>query len=364
MSITGRDGQAGTGSMAQPALPLPPGIVQFDTMPRNAEVIRQWTILREIESARAAGVTIDELATLCGVTTRTIRRDLQALEEAGFPLFDDRSGDDGRTRWSINGQAFKGLSAGLTLSELCALYFSRTLLESLSGTPFRADVERAFEKLASVLTPHMRQFLDQLPRVIAAKSDPLRRRPADEALTAHVVSRAFEATLQHRQAMLTYHSKSSERTKNYLVHPYRLAYAQGGMYLLAYVPEYGEVRTFATERIKDISLLEDRFEPPEEMPDQAFPHSLGVHSGPPERIEIAFDPAVADYVRAREWHRSQHIDEQPDGRLHVTLDVCRDRALAGWILSFGPFARVLAPADLAREIAESLHEASARYTPT
>src|SRR4051794_15855364 len=54
-------------------------------VPRNAEVIRQWTILREIERARGAGVTIDDLASLCSVTTRTIRRDLKALEESGFP---------------------------------------------------------------------------------------------------------------------------------------------------------------------------------------------------------------------------------------------------------------------------------------
>src|SRR2546430_11113990 len=50
-----------------------------------------WTILREVERARGTGVTIDDLASRCGVTTRTIRRDLQALEEAGFPLYDDRS---------------------------------------------------------------------------------------------------------------------------------------------------------------------------------------------------------------------------------------------------------------------------------
>ncbi|MGC4080785.1 MAG: helix-turn-helix domain-containing protein, partial [Vicinamibacterales bacterium] len=81
-------------------------------VPRNAEVIKQWTILREIERARAGGVTIDELATLCDVTTRTIRRDLQALEEAGFPLYDDCSHDDGRTRWSINGQESKDSSRG------------------------------------------------------------------------------------------------------------------------------------------------------------------------------------------------------------------------------------------------------------
>jgi len=327
-------------------------------MPRNAEVIRQWTILREVERARA-GVTIDELAAICAVTTRTIRRDLQALEESGFPLFDDRTHDDGKTRWRINGQAFKGLSAGLTVSELCALYFSRTLLESLSGTPFRDDVESAFEKLASVLTPHMREFLDQLPRVIATKADPMRRR--DDPRQQRFIARALEATLHLRQAHLTYHSKSSERTKTYLLHPYRLAYAQGAMYLLAYVPEYQAVRTFAVERIQDLSLLDERFTPIEELPDTAFPHSLGVHSGAPERVEIAFEAAVADYVRAREWHTSQSIREGDDGAIVVSLDVCRDRALLSWILSFGPFARVVAPESLAREIAEQLAEATARY---
>jgi predicted DNA-binding transcriptional regulator YafY len=333
----------------------------ISSMPRNAEVIRQWTILREIERARATGVTIDDLAARCGVTTRTIRRDLQALEEAGFPLFDDRTRDDGRTRWSINGQAFKGLAAGLTLSELSALYFSRTLVESLAGTPFREDVESAFAKLASVLTPHMRQFLDQLPHVIATKPDPMRRRPSDDAAQQRIIARALEATLHHRQAMLTYHSKSSERTKDYLVHPYRLAYAQGGLYLLAFVPEYAEVRTFAVERVEQIALLEERFEPITELPDEAFPNSLGVHSGPTERVVIEFDEAVADYVRTRAWHRSQAVAVRDDGGLTLTLDVCLDRALRAWILSFGPFARVVSPDSLAQEVADELGQARALY---
>src|SRR5690242_4710159 len=303
-------------------------------VPRNSEVIRQWTILRDIEAARAGGATIDDLASLCGVTTRTIRRDLQALEEAGFPLFDDKSRDDGKTRWMVNGQAFKGLSAGLTVSELCALYFSRTLLESLSGTPFRDEVESAFEKLATALTPHMRRFLDQLPRVIATKHDPMRRREGLEQ--QHIVARALEATLSLRQASIVYFSKSSDRTKTYLVHPYRLAYAQGGLYLLAYVPEYREVRTFAVERIQELSLREERFEPIEDLPDEAFPHSLGVHSGPPERVEIEFQPAVADYVRARQWHQSQRLRDEAGGGMVMTLNVCLDRALRSWILSFGP----------------------------
>jgi predicted DNA-binding transcriptional regulator YafY len=328
-------------------------------VPRNAEVIRQWTILRAIEHARGSGVTIDDLASQCAVTTRTIRRDLQALQEAGFPLYDDRSHDDGRTRWAINGQAFRVVAAGLTLSELCALYFSRTLLEALSGTPFRDDLESAFEKLGAGLAPHMKRFLDQLPRVLASKADPMRKR--DDPRQQQLAARLLEATLHLRQASITYHSQSSDRTKTYLVHPYRLAHALGGLYLLAYVPEYREVRTFALERILEVALLEERFTPIEELPEAAFPHSLGVHSGPPERVEVEFQAAVADYVGSRAWHPSQRTEPVSGGGLRMTLDVCVDRSLQSWILSFGPFVRVLSPEHFAHTIAGQIDEAGAQY---
>jgi predicted DNA-binding transcriptional regulator YafY len=326
---------------------------------RNAEVVRQWTILREIERSRSSGVTIDDLATLCDVTTRTIRRDLQALEEAGFPVYDDRSHDDGRTRWRLNGQALRGLAAGLTVSELCALYFSRTLLESLAGTPFRADLESAFDKLGAALTPHMQRFLDQLPRVIATKAD--LARPVDLADRQPLVAKALEATIHHRQARITYHSTSSDRTKVYLVHPYRLAYAQGALYLLAFVPEYGEVRTFAVDRLQSVSLLEERFVPADDVPDGAFAHSLGVHSGPPEHVEVDFAPSTARYIRSREWHPSQRLDDLPDGGVRLTLEVCVDRALRQWVLGFGAAARVASPASLAAELASEHDRAHAQY---
>ena len=331
-------------------------------MPRNSEVVRQWNVLRAIEQSRGAGVTIDALASQSGVTTRTIRRDLQALEEAGFPIYDDRSHDDGRTRWLLNGQAFRGLGTGLTVAELCALYFSRTLLESLAGTPFRADLESAFDKLASVLTPHMQLFLDQLPRVIASKPNPARAAASDNQQP--VIARALEATFQHRQARITYHSSSSDRTKEYLVHPYRLAYAQGALYLLAFVPEYNEVRTFAVDRVHEISLLDEHFEPSDAQPDEAFPHSLGVHSGPPEHVEIAFEAAVAPYIRSREWHASQSLHDAADGGVNLSLNVCVDRALKSWVLSFGSAARAVQPVALAAELAEEHERAVARYADT
>jgi predicted DNA-binding transcriptional regulator YafY len=326
-------------------------------VPRNQEVIRQWKVLHALESSRH-GVSIDSLAGELDVTTRTIRRDLAALQEAGFPLFDTRD-DDGRVRWRLDGQVLKGLDTGFTLGELCALYLSRNLLESVAGTPFQRDLGHAFTRLQAALSPRMRKFLDRLPAVLAAKPGP-RARGGDGA--SDIVARLLEATLHFRVASMRYHSVSSGKVKDYVLHPYRLAFAQGGLYLLAHVPAYANIRTFAVDRIKSVSLEKETFTPPRDVPEDIFANSLGVNTGEAERVEIAFDAQIAPYVRARVWHTSQEVRDGDDGALMLTLHVCHDWALRSWILSWGPFARVISPTKLGALVRADLDAARALYS--
>jgi predicted DNA-binding transcriptional regulator YafY len=325
-------------------------------VPRNQEVIRQWKVLHALESSRH-GASIDGLAGELAVTTRTIRRDLAALQEAGFPLYDERD-DDGRVRWRLDGAVLKGIETGFTLAELCALYLSRNLLEAVAGTPFQRDLSNAFGRLEKMLSPRMRQFLDRLPSVLVAKPGP---RAAGTSTSPDVVGRLLEATLHFRVTTMRYHSVSSARVKDYSVHPYRLVFAQGGLYLLAYVPEYKDVRTFAVDRIASVSLEKQTFTPKERVGSEVFANSLGVNTGDPKRVEIEFEARVSPFVRARVWHPSQHIRDQSDGRILLSMDVCHDWALRNWILGWGPFARVVAPAALARDIQTDLSAAAARY---
>jgi predicted DNA-binding transcriptional regulator YafY len=328
-------------------------------MPRNAEVIRQWSLLRDLEASRS--LTIDDMASRAGVTTRTIRRDLEALQEAGFPLFDDVR--DGKRYWKLEQRAFRRLDdTGFNLAELSALYFTRTLAEGVTAAPFREDVRRAFDKLAGALTPGMRQFLDRLPLAVQAKADPGVRAalPAGGSKPDPKVAQLLDATLHHRRVQMQYHSFSSNREKTYLVEPQRLVFAQGGLYLLAFVPEYDELRTFAVDRIRALSISEDRFEP-QVLSEDAFAHSLGVHHGTPEAIAIAFEPSMSRYIRERIWHPSQTIEERPDGGLVLRLTVSNDWALRGWILGFGALARVEAPAELAAQIVDELERTRVRY---
>jgi predicted DNA-binding transcriptional regulator YafY len=330
-------------------------------MPRYAEVIRQWHTLRDLDSSRH-GISINELAVVRDVTTRTIRRDLAALEEAGFSLYNER-GDDGTVRWKLNGAPFKTLTdAGFSLSELCALYFSRTLIACMAGTPFREDLERAFEKFARLLTPRMRQFLDRLPSVLTAKAEPIKRR--DGRRSRDMIAHLIEATASHRRATIRYHSLSSRRTRDYIVEPHRLVYAQGGLYLTAYVPDYREPRTFAIERLERVTILEETFEAPNADERDPFPHSLGVNQGIPERVELVFDAQVAPYIAERRWHASQKLHLRPDGSAEMTLDVCDDPPLRSWILSFGPLVRVVSPPRLSQTVLQELERARANYVPS
>ncbi|HWP98912.1 MAG TPA: transcriptional regulator [Vicinamibacterales bacterium] len=329
-------------------------------MARNTEMIRQWEVLRTLDAARY-GVTIQALADDLKVSTRTIRRDLDALAAAGFPIYSQRV--DGTTRWKLSARPFQALTGvGFSIVELGALYLSRSLLIALAGTPFGRDLERALEKLAAVLPQRMKGYLDRLPLVVTAKAAPRKRH--DERRTRELVARLLEASLHQRRVQMRYHSFSSRRVKEYVVDPYRLVYAHGGLYLSAYVERYGQIRAFALERIRGATLLDERFEPRPGADSDPFTHSLGAHSGNPVRVEIDFDRSIAEYIREREWHPSQRLTDRPDGGVRLALDVALDNTLRSWILSFGPLARVVSPRSLVEEVVERIEEMRERYAPS
>ena len=325
-------------------------------MERHAEIVRQWRILLALEG-RARALTLHELQQAAGegVSERTIRRDLNALAQAGFPI--EPAKVEGKTRYALNREVFGGLaSAGFSLSELCALYLSRTMLSALAGGPFHDSLTSAFDKLTDALPPALWRFIDQLPLALAAKAPTLRATSA----APRMVDSLMSAILAHRRVRMRYHSFASQQVKDYVVEPYRVAYAQGTLYLFAFVPAYAEMRTFAVQRVEDVTVLEETFDP-KEASASVFPDSLSVFSGTPERVVVEFSSAEAPYIRERVWHTSQQLEEGAGGSLRLTLDVVVDWGLEAWILGFGPAARVLQPPSLVDRLVTRLAATQAQY---
>jgi len=324
---------------------------------RNAEVIRQWQILQQVESARV-GVTIHELAAHADVTTRTIRRDLQALQEAGFAIYDEGEEHDTK-RWKLDSAPFRSVEAGLGVQDVAALYLSRSIVEALSAWPLADELRVALGKLERALNPRMREFLATLPQVVSTKAAPGAGGARPELVD--VTRRLFEAVRDRRLIEMRYYSAASRRAKAYSVQPYRITLAQGGVYLVAWVPQYDEFRTFAVERIERLSVQETTFRKTRELPADVFGSSLGVFSADPERVVIEFAAKAAPYVHGKTWHESQTSTLLGDGRVRMTLDVSIDWALRSWLLGFGADVKILSPSSLAASLRDELTRAAAQY---
>ena len=195
-------------------------------MARNAEVIRQWKLLLHLDGL-AYGRAVDELAAELGVNKRTVWRDLAALQEAGFPLVDDKR--ERKTVWRVMQLPLKSLTdAGLSVTEVCSLYMSRALLLTLTGTPFEAGLNSLLKKVQRALSPKTREFLDELPNVVRVRPEPRKKVSAGYN---ELVAQLIEASTRRKAAEMRYFSVSSNRQKDYLVHPYLVEYSDGGLYL-------------------------------------------------------------------------------------------------------------------------------------
>ena len=112
-------------------------------------MIRQWEILRAIDAART-GIPIQKLAADRRVHPKTIRRDLEALCRAGFPLYDDKV--NGTAMWKVRAKPFRMLEeTGLALTELAGLYFACSTLSTLAGPLLQDDLDHALMKLERAL---------------------------------------------------------------------------------------------------------------------------------------------------------------------------------------------------------------------
>jgi predicted DNA-binding transcriptional regulator YafY len=318
-------------------------------MPRNDQITRQWHLLRRLENSR--GLTLSELVEAVPddypKNARTVRRDLEALETVGFPLVTDRH--NGQTRWRLI-EGFRNIPAlGFSATELMALTFSRNLLRPLEGTEIQSALNSALNKVASALPPQGHEYVRALDNLFSIGLGP-HKNYQQHRKTVDLITQAIDKT---RTAQMRYFSASRNTTTRREVDPYRLWYASGGLYLIAYDHHRKDVRMFAVERIRSITLTDHPYQMPLGFEVEEYVHdALMVMRGRRIDIELLFSKRAAAWVKDKLWHPSQATSLLKDGRLRMALKVADTDELTGWILSFGSQVRVIGPEALSQRVKE------------
>ena len=322
---------------------------------RGDQLVRQWRILRTLESSKK-GVTAAELAAEEGCHPRTIWRDIEALQAAGFPLYSEKDGH--KSRWNfVEGYKFH-LPVPFTVTELMSLYFYRDVLGVFKGTVFYDSLNELFRKVKSTLPPESLSYLRRIEQTFHIGFKPFK----DYSEFKEIINQINEAVLEGRVIEMSYYSMSSGRETTRKVDPYKVWIFNGTLYLIGWCHVHDEVRMFVLDRIRLLHVTDARFIPPDGFDlDEYMQDAFGVIRTDAEKVVIRFDPALERYVRENIWHPSQVFKKYKDGSLRMTIEVGGLREVMGWVLGFGRQAEVLAPAHLRRAVAEELAAAADQY---
>jgi len=299
-----------------------------------------------------AGVAVSEIARLTGMTTRTVYRDINALdEELGVPVFQATRGHYGIDR------KFFLPPLHLSVPEAIVLFLASRLIARWSDQ-YDAAVVSAFTKLADAVP-------QPIARHVAATMLAIGEHESNEPFT-RTFSAVARGWAEGRVVEITYDPGTgvAKRTR---VHPYFLEpdAALRSVYLIGHDEPAAAMRTYKVERIRSATLTTDRYEIPDDFdPDAWLANSWGIWSSdstPTERVRLRFDAAISHRVREAVWHRSQQLTELDDGGVELTVTVAGTVEIRPWILSWGDGVEVLEPRALREAVAQAVRAAAARY---
>lgn len=123
---------------------------------RNGQISRIYALLDLLEGA-PQGLTVADLTDRVNerghsASRRTVYRDLEALNAAGFALFPhEEGGENFATRWILEKVTKINEHLVVTARELMALYLAKGMLSPLKDTPFYEDLNSVFSKIEAKL---------------------------------------------------------------------------------------------------------------------------------------------------------------------------------------------------------------------
>jgi predicted DNA-binding transcriptional regulator YafY len=309
-------------------------------MARGDQLGRQWRIIQTLLTSRQ-GKTASDLAAELECHARTVYRDLEALQLAGFPLFTDRI--DGKNHWSLLENVKQQIPLPLSLTELMALYFSRDMLKILKDTVFYDALETLFQKIKATLPPAYIDYLARIQKSLQVGYKPYKA----YGRFKDILDRVNEAVVKRRFVEIVYFTMSRKRETERKVAPYKVWYFDGTFYLIGFCQLRQDVRLFAVDRIRKLELTEETFEMPDEFDGERFMQSsFGVFRGAPTSVKIRFDADVAGYIEEKTWHATQTLDPQADGSVVLSMQVAGIDEVKFWVMSWGSKATVLEPQSL------------------
>ena len=304
-------------------------------------------------------LALSEAAAALGVTTRTARRTLRALEADGLPI---RTCRDGRRKLHFLDEADRQASAEhvpLTEREMLALAVAaRAARTVLAPTPLAAPLETAQAKLLDTTEVYTfePEALDESWHF---------GQNGVQAVDPDVFEAVQRAVAERRALVVDYTNASGDRSTGRMIAPHAVAAVAGSWLVAAHDAKAGRIIHFALPDITSAALGEPFAPDPDFDADLHFREAFGAFAGGEvETVRLRVSSGAAASFRRKRYHPTQVVEVEDADGLTVSFEVPVNPALCAFVRSFGAAVRVLAPDALAERIAAEATEVAALYDGT
>ncbi len=320
---------------------------------KGRRIHRLLKLVSLLQSGR--GETTRSLAEQCGVSRRTIFRDLELLRESEIQVeFDEQT-------QSFVMQGCRSLRATtFTSLEAMALLALCLHVGNHDGLPLMDQAASAVRKIESNLPSSLRDELTETLRTIEIALLPKNPLHGQDETFRQLA----QAVTQRRSVRIRYYDATKRKEISTKLNPYRVFFRTRSWFVVGRSSLHRQIRTFNIGRVMELTELEDTFRIP-----RGF--SLKRHfgnawqmipdDGPDQRVKVRFMPDVARNVHEVSWHPTQETRWLADGSLHFEVKVSGLREISWWLLGYGDQVEVLQPKALRELIKKRLLAAAEQY---
>jgi predicted DNA-binding transcriptional regulator YafY len=245
----------------------------------------------------------------------------------------------------------------LTKTEVISFLLGEELLKRYMGTAFEQPLRMALEKIKQYMPDNIGYDAQQEATSFAFTGG------ATIQVNPDILVELHHAMTSKHQVEILYYSASSGESSRRMVDPYHLHNIRGDWYLIAFCHSRDEVRDFLVGRIKEMKVLPSEFVMGHgfSLKDYLGKGFLAERGTETTEVVIKFDEYQARWIRERQWHPSQQIQELPSGELIFRLNVGGLQEVKRWIMGYGPHAEVLQPESLRAQFKEEAQKMKKIY---
>ncbi|ASF30545.1 MULTISPECIES: helix-turn-helix transcriptional regulator [Bacillus amyloliquefaciens group] len=289
-------------------------------------------------------VTAPELAERFEVSVRTIYRDVEALSQAGIPIYTVQGKGGGISlsdRFVLN-------KSMLTDKEQDEILFA---LQSLAAAQY-PDSNAIFEKLSSLFRKNSINWIE-----VDFSSWGSGQKQKELFLLLK------QAILEQKVISFTYLSAAGEQ-KSRRAAPMKLLFKDRAWYIEAFSFEKNALRTFKINRMSNVRLLNG-----EEMglhlqhgwSEPSVTSSAEESVKEPQRIPLVLKIDQAGAYRIVDEFKEEDILKLEDGSFRVTSEIPPGEWLYHYLLSFGDLLEVIEPTSVRQEMKNRTARMAKKY---